>query len=180
MTVTYVYCFSLSELSKSNMLIWYHSICLWIHFSQKHLFFTIFKRNDLIFSQFSKETRRFFYNWSGTEPLQNFGKKRCITNRSMSITVILQLHKTTNSLFPTQKQNTTWTHSFRGLYNGIQSKRTSHQNVPPMWSQNVLLLRVKTYYRRSQNVLSTKSKRTPLLTNQGQLIDKWFVIGSYC
>jgi len=39
-----------------------------------------------------------------------------ITNMSMSITVILQQHETINSLFPTQKQNTTWTHSFRGLY----------------------------------------------------------------
>jgi len=52
MTVTYVYCFSLLELSNSNKLIWYHSICLWIHFSQKHLF-----------SQFSKETTRFFHNF---------------------------------------------------------------------------------------------------------------------
>jgi len=34
-----------------------------------------------------------------------------ITNRSMSITVILQLHETTNFLLPTQRQNTTWTHS---------------------------------------------------------------------
>ena len=34
----------------------------------------------------------------------------------MSITVILQLQETTSSLFPTQKQNTTWTYSFRGLY----------------------------------------------------------------
>ena len=75
MTVTYVYCFSLLELSKSNKLIWYHSVCLWIHFSQKHLFFhnflkkwrdffTIFKRNDTI-----------FHNWSGTGPFHNFGKK---------------------------------------------------------------------------------------------------------
>jgi len=39
-----------------------------------------------------------------------------ITNRSMSITVISQQHETINFLFPTQKQNTTWTHSFRGLY----------------------------------------------------------------
>jgi len=75
MTVTYVYCFSLLELSKSNKLIWYHSICWWIHFSQKHIFFTIFKRNDPIFSQFSKEMTRFFHNWSGTGPLHNFGKK---------------------------------------------------------------------------------------------------------
>ena len=42
--------------------------------------------------------------------------KKYITNRSMSSTVILQLHEKTNSLFPTQKQNTTWTHSFRWLY----------------------------------------------------------------
>ena len=39
-----------------------------------------------------------------------------ITHRSMSITVILQQHETIISLFPTQKQNTTWTHSFRWLY----------------------------------------------------------------
>jgi len=59
----YNYCFSLLELSKSNKLIWCHSICLWIHFSQKHLFFTIFKRSDAIFSQFSKETTQFFHNF---------------------------------------------------------------------------------------------------------------------
>jgi len=38
-------------------------------------FFTIFKQSDAIFSQFSKETTRFFHNWSGTGPLHNFGKK---------------------------------------------------------------------------------------------------------
>jgi len=58
-----------------------------------------------------------------------------------------------------------------GILLGIQSKRTSHQNVPPMRSQNVLLLRVKTYYRRSQNVLSTKSKRTPIV-NQSRTADR--------
>ena len=37
-------------------------------------------------------------------------------NRSMSITVILPIPETTNSLFPIQKQNTTSTYFFRGLY----------------------------------------------------------------
>ena len=35
-----------------------------------------------------------------------------ITNRSMSITVILQQHETKNTLFPTQKQITTHMNSF--------------------------------------------------------------------
>ena len=61
------------------------------------------------------------------------------------------------------------------------------------YSQNVSL--TKTYPRyevettpvKSQNVLSTKSTRTidevktyRLLSNQGQLIDKWFVCDSSC
>jgi len=77
MTVTYVYCFSLLELSKSNKLIWYHSICLWIHFSQKH------------FSQFSNKTTRFFHNFQKKrhdfftiglvpDPFTILEKKRCI------------------------------------------------------------------------------------------------------
>ena len=38
-------------------------------------FFTIFKQNDTIFSQFSIATTQFFHNWSSTGPLYNFGKK---------------------------------------------------------------------------------------------------------
>ena len=41
----------------------------------KTSFFTIFKRIDAIFSQFSKETTQFFHHWSGTGPLHNFGRK---------------------------------------------------------------------------------------------------------
>jgi len=44
-------------------------------------------------------------------------------DRSMSITVILQLHETTKSLFPTQKQNTTWTHFSVG-YTDIKDATT--------------------------------------------------------
>ena len=88
MTVTYVYCFSLLELSKSNKLIWYHSICLWIHFSQKHLFFhnflkkwrdffTIFKRNDTIFSQlvWYRTPSQFWKKNAGYESLSPVLKK---------------------------------------------------------------------------------------------------------
>ena len=86
MTVTYVYCFSIVSLFQNYPkaislydIIQYaygytfHKNIFFLHnfLKKRRDFFTIFKRNDTI-----------FHNWSGTGPFHNFGKKTLITDFS--------------------------------------------------------------------------------------------------
>jgi len=63
MTVTYVYCFSLLELSKSNKLIYDIIQYAYGYTFHKNIFFHNFLKNNAIFSQFSNKTTRFFHNF---------------------------------------------------------------------------------------------------------------------
>ena len=63
MTVTYVYCFSLLELSKSNKLIYDIIQYAYGYTFHKNIFFHNLLKNNAIFSQFSNKTTRFFHNF---------------------------------------------------------------------------------------------------------------------